>query len=266
MAPSTNTALAQRPLTGEATVHVPESEKVALLEALCANPFSRRRFSFHSYNSDEADSSSVADYVLSSEPLPNTRPTSAPLFGAPLTDTHVSPQPASESYQQKIGDPKTSLPYASDDPSRASIPPEIPVVAHGQSSPPTLSTSSIPPSILLSINGGKPLTRFTRSFPAKTGSGATTWTRSSNDHPIVRPPGDLLSALGDLHLHYDSIRGVTQMWVMGDDGWQSVEQGSSHPSASGRCLRIRDDGDPSWVKTRSLSSMASRARRRAGDN
>lgn len=102
-----------------------------------------------------------------------------------------------------------------------------------------------------------------RSFPKGTGTGKTRWFRSSSVHQLLCPNEDIVGAVGDLYVHTNIRSKITYLWVMHpDEGWVSIKAGGDHPTMPNRRLRIRKNGDPSWVQTRSLISMDSRERRR----
>jgi hypothetical protein len=102
-----------------------------------------------------------------------------------------------------------------------------------------------------------------RPFPKGTSAGRTRWFRSSSPQQLVRPNEDLPAIVGDLYFHTNTCSGTTYAWILHhDEGWVPVEQGCDHPTQTmpKRRLRIRKDGDPSWVTIRSLISMQSRER------
>ncbi|KIK33319.1 hypothetical protein CY34DRAFT_18447 [Suillus luteus UH-Slu-Lm8-n1] len=100
-----------------------------------------------------------------------------------------------------------------------------------------------------------------RSFPKGTGTGKTRWFRSTSVHQLLCPNEDIVGAVGDLFVHTNTRSGITYLWVMHpDEGWVSIQAGGGHPTMPNRRLRIRKNGDPSWVQIRSLISMDSRER------
>ncbi|KAA1479363.1 hypothetical protein DENSPDRAFT_855342 [Dentipellis sp. KUC8613] len=107
-----------------------------------------------------------------------------------------------------------------------------------------------------------PAVRRTRRFPAGTGKGGTSWYSAVGKFYISTPPDGLRGIeLGDIYVHYNVETRRTQLWYFDQDGrWQPTEVGDEHPVWIERRLQMRDNGEPSWVKSRSLSSMQSRAR------
>ncbi|KAG1900876.1 uncharacterized protein F5891DRAFT_980077 [Suillus fuscotomentosus] len=102
-----------------------------------------------------------------------------------------------------------------------------------------------------------------RPFLKGTGTGKTRWFRSSSAHQLLCPNEDVAGAVGDLYVYTNIRSRITYIWVMHPvEGWVSITAGGNHPTVPNRRLRIRKDGDPSWVQIRSLISMESRERRR----
>ncbi|KAG2144062.1 hypothetical protein BD769DRAFT_1383078 [Suillus cothurnatus] len=102
-----------------------------------------------------------------------------------------------------------------------------------------------------------------RPFPKGTGTGETRWFRSSSAHQLLCPNEDVAGAVGDLYIHTNIRSRLTYVWVLHpDEGWVSIEPGGNHPTVPKQRLRIRKDGDPSWVQVQSLISMESRQRHR----
>ncbi|KAG2140871.1 hypothetical protein BD769DRAFT_1384027 [Suillus cothurnatus] len=88
-----------------------------------------------------------------------------------------------------------------------------------------------------------------RPFPKGTGTGETRWFRSSSAHQLLCPNEDVAGAVGDLYIHTNIRSRLTYVWVLHpDEGWVSIEPGGNHPTVPKRRLRIRKDGDPSWVQ------------------
>ncbi|KAG2747831.1 hypothetical protein P692DRAFT_20848931 [Suillus brevipes Sb2] len=100
-----------------------------------------------------------------------------------------------------------------------------------------------------------------RPFPKGTGTGTTRWFRSSSTHQLLCPNEDIASVAGDLYIHTNTHSNTTYLWVLHPvEGWIPIETGGDHPTIPKRRLRIRKDGDPSWVQNRSLISIQSRER------
>ncbi|KAG1850760.1 hypothetical protein C8R48DRAFT_778108 [Suillus tomentosus] len=141
---------------------------------------------------------------------------------------------------------------------------QVPFKASGtgfSSSPDSIDRNSLLPD----SDVGQQPSFHERPFSKGTGTGRTRWFRSSSAQQLLRPNEDLPAVVGDLYLHTNTRSGTTYIWILHpDEGWVPVKRGCDHPvqTAPRRRLRIRKDGDPSWVTIRSLISMQSRERHR----
>ncbi|KAA1479131.1 hypothetical protein DENSPDRAFT_846089 [Dentipellis sp. KUC8613] len=106
------------------------------------------------------------------------------------------------------------------------------------------------------------LVRRTRRFPAGTGEGSTSWYCTEGNANIPVPPDGLrFVEVADIYVHRNVETGRSQLWCFNKEQcWQPTYVGGEHPLLVGRRLQLRDNGEPSWVKPRSFSTMKSRSR------
>ena len=135
------------------------------------------------------------------------------------------------------------------------------------------SSNSVPtPGGDTAVNSTKAYLRHTRTFQSSNTPGETVWYESSDNAPLVHPDAAICPNIGDLYLHKDRTTGSLQLWVSIIEGrWKSVAveyiqkylpdrivMGASHPKFNDRLLKLRTNGEPSWVTRQTLATLKSR--------
>ena len=122
------------------------------------------------------------------------------------------------------------------------------------------------------VNTTKLYTRHTRIFQSSNTPGETVWYESSDNAPLLHPDTTILPNVGDLYLHKDRTTGNLQLWISVIGGrWNGVATeyaqrylpdrvvaGLSHPKFNDRLLKLRTNGEPSWVTRQTLATLKSR--------
>lgn len=102
------------------------------------------------------------------------------------------------------------------------------------------------------------------------------WYESLDSMPLAHPDATICPNVGDLYLHRDRTTGNLQLWISAVGGhWNSVPieyiqkylpdrimMGVSHPKFSDRLLKLRANGEPSWVTRQTLATLKSRKSRK----
>lgn len=122
------------------------------------------------------------------------------------------------------------------------------------------------------ISTTKAYLRHTRTFQSSNTPGETVWYESSGSAPLAQPDAAICPNTGDLYLHKDHTTGNLQLWTSAIEGqWKSVAieyvpkylpdrivMGASHPKFNDRLLKLRTNGEPSWVTRQTLATLKSR--------
>lgn len=122
------------------------------------------------------------------------------------------------------------------------------------------------------VNPTKAHTRHSRVFQSSNVLGETVWYESSDSVPLICPDTAILPHVGDLYLHKDRTTGNLQLWISTVEGlWNTVAieydpryhpdrimNGVSHPKFNDRLLKLRTNGEPSWVTRQTLATLKSR--------
>jgi len=115
-------------------------------------------------------------------------------------------------------------------------------------------------------------TRTVREFQSSTGKGETVWWESRSEGNLAGPPHDVERTVGDLYIHRSATESLIQIWICRDSGsWEKVTleyddkyhpdrviKGLSHPSFSDRRLKLRKNGEPSWIMKQTCATIKSR--------
>ena len=121
------------------------------------------------------------------------------------------------------------------------------------------------------INITRAYLRHARMFQSSNTPGETVWYESSDSVPLKHPDAAICPDAGDLYLHYDRTTGNLQLWISTIQGhWNSVPVryiqkylpdrivDVSHPKFTNRLLKLRANGEPSWVTRQTLATLKSR--------
>ena len=90
--------------------------------------------------------------------------------------------------------------------------------------------------------------------------------------PLAHPDATTYPDIGDLYLHHDRMTGNLQLWISTAQGhWSNIPieyvqkylpdrivAGVSHPKFNDRLLKLRANGEPSWVTRQTLATLKSR--------
>lgn len=115
-------------------------------------------------------------------------------------------------------------------------------------------------------------TRFQRQFLSSGASGSTVWYTSSDAFPLHQPPPQIVVSPGNIYIHTDTSTNDRQMWISLSAGsWESIPveydrsylpdrvvMAARHPLFSDRVLKIRANGEPSWVTRQTCVTLKSR--------
>lgn len=115
-------------------------------------------------------------------------------------------------------------------------------------------------------------TRFERPFMSSGTCGSTIWYRSSGRPPLCRPPRRITPHPGDIYIHADISTSGLQIWVSPTHGtWNGVPaeydqmylpdrvvKAARHPLFNDRVLKMRTNGEPSWVTRQTCITLKSR--------
>jgi hypothetical protein len=114
--------------------------------------------------------------------------------------------------------------------------------------------------------------RHARLFQSSNTTGETVWYESSDNVPLAHPDAGIRPNMGDLYFHHDRTTGNLQLWMSTSQGpWNSVPieyiqkylpdrivAGVLHPKFNDRLLKLRANGEPSWVTRQTLATLKSR--------
>lgn len=115
-------------------------------------------------------------------------------------------------------------------------------------------------------------TRFERPFTSSGTSGSTIWYTSSDRSPLRWPPSCINPNSGNIYIHTDTSTNGRQMWISLSAGcWVGVPfeydpnylpdrvvMTARHPLFNDRVLKIRANGEPSWVTRQTCVTLKSR--------
>jgi hypothetical protein len=113
-------------------------------------------------------------------------------------------------------------------------------------------------------------------FQSSNTPGETVWYESSDSMALVQPDATIYPNVGDLYLHKDRTTDNLQLWISTVEGrWDKVTVeynqkylpdrvvvGVSHPKFNDRQLKLRTNGEPSWVTRQTLATL--KARKKGG--
>jgi hypothetical protein len=122
------------------------------------------------------------------------------------------------------------------------------------------------------ITTTKAYQRHARMFQSSNTPGETVWYESSDSVPLAHPDIAIFPNVGDLYLHRDRTTGNLQLWISTvQSHWNSarieyiqkylpdrIVMGVSHPKFNDRLLKLRANGEPSWVTRQTLATLKSR--------
>ena len=128
------------------------------------------------------------------------------------------------------------------------------------------------PGSITGVNSTKAYLRHTRMFQSANTPGETVWYESSDSAPLVYPDTAIHPNVGDLYLHKDRTTGHFQLWISTvESHWSNIAieynprylpdrilMGVSHPRFNDRLLKLRVNGEPSWVTRQTLATLKSR--------
>jgi hypothetical protein len=126
------------------------------------------------------------------------------------------------------------------------------------------------------VNVTKAYHRQARMFQSSNTPGETVWYESSDSMALVQPDATIYPNVGDLYLHKDRTTDNLQLWISTVEGrWDKVTVeynqkylpdrvvvGVSHPKFNDRQLKLRTNGEPSWVTRQTLATL--KARKKGG--
>ena len=114
--------------------------------------------------------------------------------------------------------------------------------------------------------------RTVREFQSSTGRGETVWWESHSEGNLASPLHDVNRTIGDLYIHRSTSEPLIQIWICRDsNSWEKVAleydvkyhpdrviKGLSHPSFPDRRLKLRKNGEPSWIMNQTCATIKSR--------
>ncbi|KAF9790742.1 hypothetical protein BJ322DRAFT_999032 [Thelephora terrestris] len=130
---------------------------------------------------------------------------------------------------------------------------------------------TMPPSDTRS--GEMPLpTRTARKFQSSVSEGETVWWESRCGSDLAVPPRNINYTVGDLYIHRNTTGASIQIWICREpNAWQRIVleyddkfaperviSGLSHPSFKDRRLKLRKNGEPSWITKQTCVTNKSR--------
>lgn len=115
-------------------------------------------------------------------------------------------------------------------------------------------------------------TRTARKFQSSASEGETVWWESRCGSDLVVPPRNIDHTIGDLYIHKNTTGASIQVWICREpNAWEKVVleyddkftperviQGLSHPSFKDRRLKLRKNGEPSWITKQTCVTNKSR--------
>lgn len=115
-------------------------------------------------------------------------------------------------------------------------------------------------------------TRTARKFQSSASEGETVWWESRSGTNLVVPPPNIDYSVGDLYVHKDATGALIQIWICREpNAWEKVELeydgkfspervilGLSHPLFGDRRLKLRKNGEPSWITKQTCVTNKSR--------
>ena len=115
-------------------------------------------------------------------------------------------------------------------------------------------------------------TRSARKFHSSTGGGETVWWESHSGSDLTSPIHNVDRTIGDLYIHRNTTNSLIQIWICRDSSsWEKVAleyddkydpdrvvRGLSHPSFPDRRLKLRKNGEPSWIMKQTYTMIKSR--------
>jgi hypothetical protein len=130
---------------------------------------------------------------------------------------------------------------------------------------------TIPPSDAWSEEMPLP-TRTSRKFQSSTSEGETVWWESRCASDLAAPPRNIDYTVGDLYIHKNTTDTPIQIWICQEPNvWERVVLeyddkfapehvilGLSHPSFKDRRLKLRKNGEPSWITKQTCVTNKSR--------
>ncbi|KAI6097610.1 hypothetical protein EDD16DRAFT_598306 [Pisolithus croceorrhizus] len=94
-----------------------------------------------------------------------------------------------------------------------------------------------------------------------------TFYRSFSGGPLDSPP-DIPEAyehpwrIADLYVHHNQTENVFQVWMRSETRWIKAAVDTHHPTLSNYCLKLLDNGEPSWVLRKMMVTDRRRAKRK----
>lgn len=117
-----------------------------------------------------------------------------------------------------------------------------------------------------------PPIRTARKFQSSASEGATIWWESRHESDLTAPPRVADYTIGDLYIHKNTDGTSIQIWICRkqhvwervvleyDDKFlpERVVLGLSHPLFQDRRLKLRKNGEPSWITKQTCATNKSR--------
>jgi len=114
-------------------------------------------------------------------------------------------------------------------------------------------------------------TKHVRPFSSPNTKGDTVWYESLGSSPLSRPDTSIIPEVGDLYFH-KICNNSLQLWISVTSGeWTSrpveyvqkylpdrIMKDLTHPRFENRMLKLRVNGEPSWVTRQTLATLKSR--------
>lgn len=101
-------------------------------------------------------------------------------------------------------------------------------------------------------------TPIRRPFRSSSGAGETVWYSTTGKTDVEGPP-PMNATTGHLWLHRNTVSGRVSVWMFGKErAWESVNEGKTHPFVEDRILKMRKNGEPSWVTRSSEQTVRGR--------
>lgn len=115
-------------------------------------------------------------------------------------------------------------------------------------------------------------TRTARKFQSSASEGETVWWESCCGSDLAAPPLTIDYEVGDLYIHKNTASISIQIWICREpDVWETIVLeyddrfapervilGLSHPFFKDRRLKLRKNGEPSWITKQTCVTNKSR--------
>ena len=136
----------------------------------------------------------------------------------------------------------------------------------------SISTAAGPSSRVPTRVGMPSPARNARKFQSSASEGETVWWESCSGSDLKAPPRNFDYVVGDLYIHENTTSALIQIWICREkNAWERVLleyddkfaperliSGLSHPLFKDRRLKLRKNGEPSWITKQTCVTNKSR--------